>query len=168
MWSHHGKKSRQINTSMHLHWLHPNPCLKVRDFRFPGWSPTFVCFSSGFSFFRPPNAPTPTPKRWCQVDAISDHLLKSRWFSDFYHSESSEGWWLKVDGTWYFRITKITLFCLVALLRSKTLAAGIVARCGKIGGSPLPWRFFFLIHCCCMLLPYGTEFTGVPWELNLQ
>ena len=37
----------------------------------------------------------PTPQRRRQqdgvVDAISDHLLKSRLFSDFCHSESSEG-----------------------------------------------------------------------------
>lgn len=167
-------KNRGKLTYMHLHWLHPNPCLKVRDFRFPGW---FKCPPHPqHSFVSPAVSPfsgPPTPQRRRQkddvVDAISDHLLKSRWFSDFCHSESSEGWWLKVDGTWYFSITKITLFCLVALLRSKTLAAGIFARCGEIGGSPLPWRFiYFLIHCCCMLLPYGTEFTGVPWELNLQ
>ena len=79
----------------------------------------------------------PTPQRRRQqdgvVDAISDHLLKSRLFSDFCHSESSEGWWLKVDGTpftWYFRITKIT----------KLLSGGLVKIQNSCGRHSRPLR----------------------------
>lgn len=136
MWSHHGKKSRQIKFYLHLHWLHPNPCLKVRDFRFPGWfkclpSPTCVCFSSGFSFFRPPNAPTPAPTRWCcwcYLWSLAE-IQVVQWILPFRIL-----WrWLKVDGTpftWYFRITKIT----------KLLSGGLVKIQNSCGRHSRPLR----------------------------
>ena len=111
--------------------------------------------------------PTPTPNRWCcwcYLWSLAE-IQVVQWILPFRIL-----WrWLKVDGTpftWYFRITKITKLLSGGLkLRSKTLAAGIVARCGEIGGSRLPWRSRF---DPLLLLPYGTEFTGVPWELNAQ
>ena len=136
MWSHHGKKSRQIK------FISCYICIYIGSILILALKSEISGSLVGLSALHPQHSfvspavsrfsgpPTPTPNRWCcwcYLWSLAE-IQVVQWILPFRIL-----WrWLKVDGTpftWYFRITKITKLLSGGLkLRSKTLAAGIVAQ----------------------------------------
>ena len=117
--------------------------LKVRDFRLSALHPQHSSVSK--QFFRPPNALRRKDGEKLMLSLITCwNPGCSVEFAKFHNPSEVDGWSLAVLDT----SRLITLFCLVALLRSKTLAADTVA-VSDIRRSRLRWRSRFdpLLGC---------------------